>query len=58
VTLSTSMAFFIGAGFAEWLSERLNVPMPALRVSVRRASFATAEQDSHGVAMTAYLFSC
>ena len=35
VTLSTSMAFFIGAGFAEWLSEHLNVPLSSLRVSVR-----------------------
>ena len=35
VTLSTSMAFFIGAGFVEWLSDRLNLPPVSLRISVR-----------------------
>jgi hypothetical protein len=29
------MAFFIGAGFVEWLSDRLNLPPASLRVSVR-----------------------
>jgi len=53
VTLSTSMAFFIGAGFAEWLSERLNVPTPALRVSVRRGSGATADRHQDSVAVKA-----
>ena len=35
MTLSTSMAYFIGIGFAEWLAGRLRLPLTSLRVSVR-----------------------
>ena len=40
--LTPSIGFFIGAGFAEWLSQRTGKPLDQLRISVSGAALGQA----------------